>query len=105
MLSENYSKARHSKARHGKPRNRQQSAPQQETFRGEKVFALLFLVLLLAFSGLNLARNGQKLTVVTNNYTVTTVKIKENRIIDVPRDFSDVTIDPSWDGESTTDGN
>lgn len=61
MLSENYSKARHSKARHGKPRNRQQSAPQQETFRGEKVFALLFLVLLLAFSGLNLARNGQKL--------------------------------------------
>ena len=54
---------------------------------------------------LSLPRNGQKLTVVTNNYTVTTVKIKENRIIDVPRDFSDVTIDPSWDGESTTDGN
>ena len=54
---------------------------------------------------LSLPRSGQKLTVVTNNYTVTTVKIKENRIIDVPRDFSNVTIDPSWDGESTTDGN
>lgn len=55
--------------------------------------------------GLDLPRDGQKLTVVTNNYTVTTVKIKENRIIDIPRDFSSVVIDPSWNDDPATGDN
>ena len=51
---------------------------------------------------LSLPRKGKELTIKTGNYTVTTVKILENRIIDVPKDFGDITIDTGWDNGTVT---
>lgn len=51
---------------------------------------------------LSLPRKGKELTIKTGNYTVTTVKILENRIIDVPKDFGDITIDTGWNNGTVT---
>lgn len=51
---------------------------------------------------LSLPREGKELTIKTGNYTVTTVKILENRIIDVPKDFGDITIDTGWNNGTVT---
>ena len=51
---------------------------------------------------LSLPREGNQLTIKTGNYTVTTVKILENRIIDVPKDFGDITIDTGWNNGTVT---
>lgn len=51
---------------------------------------------------LSLPREGNQLTIKTGNYTVTTVKILENRIIDVPKDFGGITINTGWDNGTVT---
>lgn len=45
---------------------------------------------------LSVPKTGGKITVVPNYYTYTKIKIKENRIIDVPVDFGDLDIDNEW---------
>lgn len=50
-----------------------------------------------SFVSLSLPRTGKELEVKSDCYTITTVKIKENRIIDVPKKFGDVYIKPEWD--------
>lgn len=51
---------------------------------------------------LSLPSEGNQLTIKTGNYTVTTVKILENRIIDVPKDFGGITINTGWDNGTVT---
>lgn len=45
---------------------------------------------------LHLPKEGSKMTVVPNYYTYSKIKIKENRIIDVPVDFGDLEFDNEW---------
>lgn len=45
---------------------------------------------------LHLPQEGSKMTVVPNYYTYSKIKIKENRIIDVPVDFGDLEFDNKW---------
>lgn len=45
---------------------------------------------------LNMPSNGKNISVLANSYTVSTIKIVENRIIDTLKTWGDVEIDTEW---------